>query len=400
MYSKMKTKLAGKVAIITGAGRGIGLAIAKALAAKGVKVAIGDIDLALAQQAATELGGFAGYLDVRDRATFAAFFTATKHALGHVDILVNNAGIMPAGAFEKEDAVLADTQIDINLRGVIHGTRLAVQHMLPRGHGHIVNVASMAGRLAIPGLAVYCATKFGVVGLTEALAEEYRDSGLRFSMILPSKVTTELAAGTDDIGARIPAVPPEAVADAVLLALTQGHFEVPVPDYLAAVNGLQGLAPHWLLRAIRRVFGDDVILTRGFDEGARAGYNRRLASLTTLASSAGQPAANQPTPANRAPVTKTTKATAAAKTTSSAPQAKSNPRSGTASKTKPKAKPKAESKASRTTRTQAKAKNGKPSKTHMQAAAKTRSATRPTAKSATPTPARRKPLTTRSKRRG
>src|SRR5690606_9808856 len=154
-----------------------------------------------------------------------------------------------------ESDAMSDTQIDINLRGVILGCKLAVTRLLPRG-GHIVNVASMAGRLAVPGLAVYCATKFGVVGLTDTLRDEYRDQGILFSTILPSKVTPDLAAATDQAASHMPAVSPQEVAAAVVHALKTGKAEVPVPGYLAAINGLQGLAPQWLLRGIRRTFGD------------------------------------------------------------------------------------------------------------------------------------------------
>lgn len=274
----MTVNLNGKTVAITGAGRGIGLAIARALARQGAKVAIGDIDAELAGTAAAEVNGFGSFLDVRDSAAFAAFLAGAETALGPIDVLINNAGIMPTGAFEAESDAISDTQIDINLRGVIIGCKLMVAKMLAQGGGHIVNVASMAGRLAVPGLAVYCATKFGVVGLTETLREEYRDKGIHFTMILPSKVTTELSAGTDAAAGRIPSVSPEQVADAVVHALQKRLAEVPVPGYLAALNGMQGMAPNWLLRGIRRGFGDQAIL-HGLDESARAGYNLRINRL-------------------------------------------------------------------------------------------------------------------------
>jgi short-subunit dehydrogenase len=136
----------------------------------------------------------------------------------------------------------------------------------------------MAGRLAVPGLAVYCATKFGVMGLTDTLREEYRGRGIHFTSILPSKVTTELSSGTDEAAGRIPAVSPEQVADAVVHALQKRLPEVAVPGYLGAINGLQGIAPHWLLRGIRHAFGDQAIL-KGLDEQARANYTRRINGL-------------------------------------------------------------------------------------------------------------------------
>lgn len=274
-----KRFLAGRVVAITGGGRGIGLAIAQALAAQGARVSLGDIDAGLAEQAARPLGGYGGALDVRNRDSFAAFLAATEQALGPVDILVNNAGIMPAGPFLAEPDALSDTQIDVNLRGVILGCKLALPGMLARHRGHIVNVASMAGVLPVPGLAVYCATKFAVVGLTQTLREEYRDSGVQFSTILPAKVTTELAAGTDGAGRGVPTVAPEDVAAAVVAALRQGLSEVAVPRYLNATPALLGLAPQWLQRGFRQVFGDRRVLEQ-IDAEARAGYNQRLAALS------------------------------------------------------------------------------------------------------------------------
>lgn len=272
-------RLRGKVIAITGGGRGIGLAIAEALTKQGARISIGDIDTALATQAAQRLGGYGGTLDVRDRSTFQAFIDATEQALGPIDVLINNAGIMPAGPFTQESDTLSDTQIDINLRGVIIGCKVALPGMLMRRQGHIVNVASMAGRLAVPGLAVYCATKFAVVGLTETLREEYRDSGVHFTTVLPAKVTTELAAGTDQAGNGVPTVSPQDVADAVIAALQQRLPEVAVPRYLGSVSALQGMTPHWMLRGIRRFFDDRRVLEQ-IDQQARAGYQQRITALT------------------------------------------------------------------------------------------------------------------------
>lgn len=273
-------KLDGAVVAITGGARGIGLAIAEALQAEGARISIGDVDLALAQQTAHRLGAFAQALDVRDRRSFDAFLQATEAALGPVDILVNNAGIMPMGAFLDEDAALTAAQIDINLRGVIHGMQLALPSMLTRRRGHIVNVASMAGRFAIPGAAVYTATKFAVVGLTEAVAGEHRDSGVNFTMIMPSKVITELASGTDAANPGIPAVTPQDVAAAVVAAVKKPRLRVAVPDYLQTAHAVYGLAPAWLQERGRRLLGDTGILTR-LDRQARRAYEQRLAALTT-----------------------------------------------------------------------------------------------------------------------
>lgn len=271
-------KLQGAVVAVTGGGRGIGLAIAQALAAVGARVSIGDIDADLAKRAAAELNGQGFALDVRDRVSFEGFIQSSEKALGAIDILINNAGIMPAGDFLAETDVTSDTQIDINLRGVIIGCKVVMPSMIQRRRGHIVNVASLAGHIAVPGLAVYCATKFAVMGLTETLREEYRDSGLHFTAVCPSKVTTELASGTDDAGRGIPTASPEDVADAVVEALTKNLTTVTVPRYLDAVPALQGITPSWVLRSARRFFGDRRIL-EDIDHTARASYTKRINSL-------------------------------------------------------------------------------------------------------------------------
>ncbi|MGB1580731.1 MAG: SDR family oxidoreductase [Nevskiales bacterium] len=273
-------QLEGKVVAITGAARGIGLATAKAFAAQGARVAIGDVDAALAKKEAKTLGGYGGAIDVRDRASVQDFVQATTKALGPIDVFVNNAGIMPTGGFTEETDAISDTQIDVNVRGVIHGCKAALPGMLHRGEGHIVNVASMAGVLPVPGLAVYCATKFAVVGLTKSLREEYRDSGVGFSTIMPSKVTTELASGTDSAGRGVPTVSPEQVADAVVAAVVHGHTEVTCPGYLGVAPALLNTTPEPVIRGFRRFFGDRRILDQ-LDQNARAAYNARIQKLTS-----------------------------------------------------------------------------------------------------------------------
>lgn len=271
-------QLNGAVVAITGGGRGIGLSIARELSAAGARVSVGDVDADLAQRAGRDLNGYGGFLDVRDRGAFEAFLEATEKALGPVDVLINNAGIMPAGDFLAETDSASDTQIDINVRGVILGCKAIMPSMIARGRGHIINIASMAGRIAVPGLAVYCATKYAVVGLTETLREEFRDSGVQFTMVMPSKVTTELAAGTDEAGKGVPTASPEDVAVAVREAIEQQLTDVTVPRYLGPVSALQGITPRWLLSRLRRTLGDRRILEQ-VDHQARAGYAQRIASL-------------------------------------------------------------------------------------------------------------------------
>lgn len=151
----MKTRLSGRVVAITGGARGIGWATATAFAAAGARVAIGDLDIDLANRAAAGTAGrvVAFPLDVTSRQSFSAFLDAAEEALGPLDILVNNAGVMLTGEFLAESPAAEDTMIDINLRGVLLGCKLAAGRFAGRGGGTIINVASMAGIAGFPGVA-------------------------------------------------------------------------------------------------------------------------------------------------------------------------------------------------------------------------------------------------------
>src|SRR3954467_6900540 len=143
--SKTVLSISGRVVAITGGARGLGLATAKALAAQGARVAIGDLDGDLASVEAAAPPGpgpHAGYsLDVTDPESFEAFLDQAAE-LGPLDVIVNNAGIMPVRVFAEEDPIVTRRQIEINVLGVTSGTRLALDRMLPRGRGHVVNIAS------------------------------------------------------------------------------------------------------------------------------------------------------------------------------------------------------------------------------------------------------------------
>ena len=171
--------LAGETAAITGAARGIGRATAEALLAQGMKVAIGDVDYDAAAKTASELGAstIALPLDVTERSAFSEFLDGAEQQLGPIDVLVNNAGIMQIGRFIDEDDLTARRMIDINLHGVILGMKLALERMIPRNRGHIINISSQAGKYGAPGGATYSATKHAVVGLTEAVRGELQADG-------------------------------------------------------------------------------------------------------------------------------------------------------------------------------------------------------------------------------
>ena len=130
-----------------------------------------------------------------DRESFAAFLDEAERQLGPLDVLINNAGIMPVGPFDHETDACAARLVDINIHGVILGSKLAIERFKPRGRGHIVQLASIAGKGGFPGGATYCATKHAVVGLTEALRAELRGTGIELHQVLPIGVNTELYSG-------------------------------------------------------------------------------------------------------------------------------------------------------------------------------------------------------------
>jgi NAD(P)-dependent dehydrogenase (short-subunit alcohol dehydrogenase family) len=270
--------LTGKVVVITGAARGIGAATARALAREGARLAIGDLDGDLASSVATELRGEAigRKLDVTDHAGFAAFLDEVEDTLGPIDVLINHAGIMPVIEFENESAESIDRQLDINLRAVMFGSQQAVRRMRPRGQGHLVNVASAAGKGGFPGVVTYCTTKFGVVGLTEALQAELHGSGIDFSCVMPAIVRTELTDGIKDHWL-IKTSTPEQVADAIVGTLKKPRLDVYVPGTLNALNRSMALWPRkaqsWFLRATKA----DRLLADAAHSPAREAYERRAA---------------------------------------------------------------------------------------------------------------------------
>jgi NAD(P)-dependent dehydrogenase (short-subunit alcohol dehydrogenase family) len=276
--AKQPRSLYGRVAVVTGGGRGIGKALATALMREGCRVAIGDVDAAAADAAAAELGGDAVGLplDVTDRPGFTAFLDEVERRLGPIDVLVNNAGIMPVGPLDEEDDATAIRLLEINLHAVIHGSKEAMRRMKPRGTGHIVNVASTAGKTGAPHLATYCATKHGVVGLSEAIRGELRGTGVEVTVLLPHFVSTELTAGIKETPT-IPHSTPEQVADAAVDALRFNRFEVWIPKHVAPTWVLSNLLP----RRARDVLGRALKLDRALvdaDRSARARYEARAAA--------------------------------------------------------------------------------------------------------------------------
>jgi NADP-dependent 3-hydroxy acid dehydrogenase YdfG len=213
-------RLDGKVALVTGASRGIGAAVARALAENGVH-------LGLASRSGDDLGMadvVARPADVRDPDAMAAIAAATAERFGGIDILVVNAGVGAYGPFLELAPEHLEEMIDINVKGAIYSVRAALPYLLRSEAPDLVTVASEAGRRGLPYEAVYCASKFAQVGLTAALDHELREQGVRCTNVCPGGVATDFAMGrgrTPDMPALAGMMEPENVAEAVLFALTR-----------------------------------------------------------------------------------------------------------------------------------------------------------------------------------
>jgi NAD(P)-dependent dehydrogenase (short-subunit alcohol dehydrogenase family) len=212
----------GQIAVVTGAGRGIGRAVAIELGRLGARVILAARNPAELQETAGAIGPNATVVptDVRSKQQLERLFAQTGE-LGPVDILVNAAGLGifgPVAGFKDEDF---DTLIETNLRGIFFCSRFVLPSMIERRRGHIINIASIAGKVGSANRAVYCASKFGVIGFSESLAEEVRGEGIRVSIICPGSTDTRFSPSETSGKARDRMLRPEDIAHAVRMIVTQ-----------------------------------------------------------------------------------------------------------------------------------------------------------------------------------
>jgi NAD(P)-dependent dehydrogenase (short-subunit alcohol dehydrogenase family) len=270
----MRRSVTDKAVIVTGGARGIGKATVERFARAGASVAVGDLDLDLARAAAAPFGDrvVAAELDVSSPDSWARFLEEVA-ALGPWDVLVNNAGIMPLGSLLKEPEALTRAIFDVNVHGVINGTKAVAPGMVERSQGHIVNVASAVGRLAVADGATYSASKFAVVGFTEAIRAELAPQGVDVSMVLPTVVKTELAAGVPAARGMKPVTADE-VAQAIVDVVRHPRAEVWIPRWVQAPTKFAQTLPRRVQSALDKLSDSRDLLSRA-DPAARAAYEER-----------------------------------------------------------------------------------------------------------------------------
>ena len=277
----MDLGLKGKTAIITGGSGGIGRGLVLEFAREGCNVISASRDdetgCKLAEEGRRQ--DISGEIlpvktDVTNRASVDAMVAIANGRFGPIDVLVNNAGIMPVGRIVDEPDAVTRRILDINVYGVILGSKLAAQRMVPRGHGHVINVASLAGELNVVGLATYCASKHAVIGFTDSARLEYRSAGVNFSMVLPTFVNTELTAGTAGVKGLRNAEPGE-IADAIVGLVARPTPRVRITKAAGAMVVSQRFWPRAIAEALNRKLGGDHVFTDDVDVEKRRAYEAR-----------------------------------------------------------------------------------------------------------------------------
>jgi NAD(P)-dependent dehydrogenase (short-subunit alcohol dehydrogenase family) len=262
--------LADRVAVVTGAGSGIGRALADVLAAKGCHLALADVDAAGLADTAARLARHGRrvsthVVDVADREAMRAFAASVVAAHGHVHLLVNNAGVVLDGTFETLPLDDVDWLLGVNLRGVIHGCAFFLPHLRRERAAHIVNVSSLFGLLGVPENSIYCASKFAVRGLSESLWTELAGSGIGVTCVHPGGVKTNIVrrARLRDEGRRAVMVSdfertarmtPERAAARIVAAVERGQMRLRLGPETYVGDWAKRLAPVATQRLVARLY--------------------------------------------------------------------------------------------------------------------------------------------------
>ncbi len=252
-------EIAGATALVTGASSGIGAALARDLVAAGARVALVARRADLLEALAASLpGGTAAAFrcDVRDPAAVAATVGAVAERFGPVDLLVNNAGVGRYLSFLDTPPADVAEVFDTNLHAALHFTRAVLPGMLARRRGHVVNVASIAGRIGSRNHTIYCASKFALAGFSESLVYELEGTGVGVTLVNPGIIDTPFfdhaSFASFPAQARARAIPPERVAAAIVRGVRRNATEVTIPSSYVIGTVLKTAAPNFFRRLMRR----------------------------------------------------------------------------------------------------------------------------------------------------
>jgi len=253
-------------ALVTGAGRGLGLEIARRLAARGLTVHLTDVDTAAVEAAAAEIGGeaFASRLDVRDSAACAVAAAETAKRGGGLEVWVNNAGILATGLTWEQDAELRRAVIEVNALGTFNGTVAALELMRPAGRGHVINIISLAGLVAAPGEALYGATKHAAIAFTIGTLADLRRSGERgieISAVCPDGIWSPMLADKLDDPDAAPSfsgqlLSPGEVAERTVALLDKPRVVLTIPRWRGVFVRLFDAFPGLAARLVPALMAD------------------------------------------------------------------------------------------------------------------------------------------------